>query len=43
MYVPFFEVPRVFVYRGIPLPKLEVGGGDAATKGEVHADKIFLF
>jgi len=31
------------VYRGIPPPKLQVGGSDAATKGEVHPDKIFLF
>jgi len=39
----FFEVPCVFVYRGIPHPKLKVGGGDAATMGEAHPDKIFLF
>jgi hypothetical protein len=31
------------VYGGIPLPKVEVGDGDAATEGEEHADKISLF
>ena len=42
-HILFFEVPCVFVYRGIPHPKLKVGGGDAATMGEAHPDKIFLF